>query len=212
MAAAASVGSAVYGAVNGAIEGRRSERALQRKRANEAAWYDRARYESPSQRSEYQFALSSLRDAWKERSQAEAGRNIVTGASQDAAAAVKAQQTKAEAEAQARMAAGETLRKDQLDAQHQKNLEAFDNEQAALHTQRAQNIAAAAGGASSAMGSVAAAAAGQKMQEDKLRNDYGVQVAHEGVATPPTVQGTVPVGGSGPHQAPLPDPNKLYNR
>jgi hypothetical protein len=109
-------------------------------------WYDRRYNEDATQRADAQRILALTEESIRNRNRQAAGAAAVTGASDESAAATKAQGNQALAEAASQIAVNGAQRKDEIEQQYQKRDDALEEQARGLQGQK-QSLLDIAGGA-----------------------------------------------------------------
>ena len=150
-----------------------------KKEADLANWRDRIMNEDPTQRASAQRTITKLSDMLRQRNQAVAGQQTVTGGTGAAAAAEKEASNQAVADAMSQVAASGDERKDRADQmamQGQMNIDdARAQMEAARYNQQGQAIQTAAGGVANAANSFMTAYA---MQNGKTASQKAAENAN----------------------------------
>ena len=154
--AGASLASSIFGGASAARRQREEERRLAEEKARNDAWYSRRYNESYADTAAGQNMIRMAKDAARENWKRDAGAAAVAGGSDAAVAEAKAAGNRMVGDTIARMAAGDTARKDNVDAAYRAENSRLSQQQMALGQQQAQNIADTAGGVSNALASAAA--------------------------------------------------------
>lgn len=155
--AAASIGSSIYGAVKGAQQARKQQRAIDNERKANEAWYNRRYNEDATQRADAQRILNKTRDIVKERNRAARGTQAVVGGTEESVRATEEQGANALSDAAGQIAANAETRKDAIEEQYHNNNSSLRLEAANLSAQKQANTAEAVKGAISAAGTIASA-------------------------------------------------------
>ena len=109
-------------------------------------WYNRRYNEDATQRADAQRLLSDLNDNVRQRNQAVAGTQAVTGGTEESVAASKAANNRAIADVVSQIAANGEQRKDAIEGQYMNRKTALNDQLNNLGMAKAQSIAAAAQG------------------------------------------------------------------
>ena len=151
----------IFGGIKRARAAKKAKRMLERQKAENKSWFDRAYNNDPTARASTQQALTNAREMLAQRSRQEAGRNAVTGASNESVAAQQQQANKAVADAVGQVAASADAQKEAANNSYREMQANTTQQLAAQEQQRANNIAqatqgvlAAAASASSGLESV----------------------------------------------------------
>lgn len=121
----------------------------QRKNQN---WYDRRYNEDATQRADAQAVLTRTEEAIRNRNRNAAGAQAVMGGTDESVAAAKEANSKAMADAAARIAANGDRRKDAIEQQYQARDQQLDNQLNQIETGKAQQVAQATGALGNAAG------------------------------------------------------------
>ena len=121
----------------------------QRKNQN---WYDRRYNEDATQRADAQAVLTRTEEAIRNRNRNAAGAQAVMGGTDESVAAAKEANSKAMADAAARIAANGDRRKDAIEQQYQARGQQLDNQFNQIETGKAQQVAQATGALGNAAG------------------------------------------------------------
>lgn len=132
---------------------------LARRKDEEQSWYDRNYLADPTQRADAQRAINMVSEELKKRSRSTAGRAAMGGATEEAVAQERANDSQAMADVIGTIAAEGEKRKEAVDAQHHANMQNLDDMQFNLQQQeaarKAQNMQAAMASAGSLAASIA---------------------------------------------------------
>lgn len=158
--AAAGLASSLFGASKAAKARREAQRLQEKRERQEQAWYDRRYNEDYLDTAAGQNLMRQANDyadkVWRKAE----GAKAVGGATDAATAQAKESANRMVGNAVANIAANDTQRKDNVDSQHQRNLQQFNEQEQARLEQKAGDITAASQNASNAMMSMGAALEG----------------------------------------------------
>lgn len=153
--AAAGLASSVIGGVKSSEAARKAERRQREREAEENAYYTRRYNEDYADTAAGQNLIRRAKDYARENWRKAAGAQAVAGGTDAAAAMAKEAGNKMVGDTLANIAAQDTARKANVDAQHNAARQAFAQQDMARDTARAQAIAQASAAASNAMMSAA---------------------------------------------------------
>jgi hypothetical protein len=149
-----SAASSIFGGIKASREAKKQKRAIEAKRAQNEAWYNRRYNEDGTQRADAVRLLTMTQDNIRQRNRAAAGRAAVTGGTEESIAADKEAGNEALANATSTIAAQADARKDTIEQQYQQNDEAYVDKLNNISTQKANNIANAVQGVASTAGQI----------------------------------------------------------
>lgn len=202
VAAAASIGNALFGAASARKEKQRQERMYNRAILDNENWYKRRYNEDATARADAQAAMTRANEANARRTRAARGRKAVVGGTDASMASVQRANAKAVGDALANITVNAQSRKDNIEAQYRQrdsDLRARKSDALAAASQvERQNTAAAATGLINAAANVAAASAGGSSTGAAAKGGIGI-TASDAAAMSKSVRGT-----------PLPD-QIMYN-
>lgn len=206
ISAAAAIGSSIYSGVRSAKAAKAKQKALNKQKAENEAWYQRRYNEDPTQRADAQRLLRLTEDKIRQSNQAAQGTQAVVGGSEASVAATKEANAKALSDTMSDIAARGEARKDQIEASYMQRKQALDSQQANYDEERANNETQAV--ASGLQGISQAAGAIDKMpsqinkskaqpkdykselsplQSDKAGQTYNNEVGHNGQSYKPYI-------------------------
>ncbi|MEG1543264.1 MAG: hypothetical protein RR382_01890 [Tannerellaceae bacterium] len=152
-------GLSAVGSIGGALAGRSAAKKqaemLKNQQAKNQAWYDRRYNEDSTQRADAQAALTRMKDAMTQRSQASAGAAAVMGAGPEAQAVENESQNQALAATVSNIAQAGEQRKDAIEGQYLQQDAALTGAAMGMEAQKGQNIAGAIGGIGQAAAGIA---------------------------------------------------------
>lgn len=145
---ALSLGSAIVNGISG-NEARKAQReALERKKKDNEAWYNRKYNEDPLQRADAVRMLTMMSEQIRNRNKAAKGRQAVMGGTDDSVTATREANAKTAADATAQIVAANEARKDNIEQQYLANKRNIEQSE---QQQRAQEAAAGASTIGSAL-------------------------------------------------------------
>lgn len=163
LAAAASLGSTIFGGITSSNANKKAQRQLDAEKAVTQNERRRKYYENPLDRPDVQnlirVAQQQADKIWKR----EQGASAVAGSTEANSQMAKEAGNQMVADVTSNIAANDATRKDMVDAQYRSDEKQLAQQQMALDRQKGQNIADAAGQAASAIGQLALSYAGTKM-------------------------------------------------
>ena len=137
-------GAAIAGGITGAKSAAKQQRMLNQQKMQNQRWYDQRYNEDSTQRADAQAALTNMRNAMAERSQASAGAAAVMGGTNEQAAAEKAAENSALGQTTQQIVVNGENRKDSIENQYQTRDQQLSQEQLNTERQKAQNMQNAA--------------------------------------------------------------------
>lgn len=140
------IGGAIFGGISASKAMKRAKRNIQGQMKENENWYNRRYNEDATQRADAQRLLSNLNDNVRQRNQAVAGAQAVTGGTEESVAARKAANNRAIADVVSHIAANGEERKDAIEGQYMNRKTALNDQLNNLGMAKAQSIAAAAQG------------------------------------------------------------------
>lgn len=138
------LGASIVGNIAAAREARKAREVLERRAADNQAWYDRRYNEDATQRADAQRLLSITEERIRQRNKAAAGRAAVMGGTDESVAVTKAAGNKALGNVVGHIAADGSRRKDAIEGQYEARKDALAQHEAATHTHQAGAISGAA--------------------------------------------------------------------
>lgn len=120
-------------------------------------WYDRRYNEDATQRADAVRVMEMLNDTIRQRNKARAGQQIVMGGNAASVAAGNEADSRATAEAAARIAAAGEARKDRIEESYRATKQNLQNQLNSIEAGKAQNTAQAIQGVTSAAGNALSA-------------------------------------------------------
>lgn len=142
--AALAIGGGIANAIGGAARRRAQRKMLEERKARVTGWYDRAMNEDPTKRASTRYLLTKTEEAVRNRNRAARGRAAVMGGTQDAVIAAQEINANAMADTTAKIVAANEARSDKAEEQYRRDLEAVENQQAAMKADEAGQTADAA--------------------------------------------------------------------
>lgn len=163
MSAAASIGNGIFGAASARKQQRDQQRAIDKEKAEERAFFRRAYNEDATQRASNQRLLMRANEMNKKRALAAAGKKAVIGGTDASQAAVQQANAEAMGNAVSDIAARSDDKKDALAAQHRRTMSGLNRQSAEIKAQaeaaKRNAVAQAATGAVNTAASMIAAGA-----------------------------------------------------
>lgn len=147
--AVGAVGS-IFGGIAASKAMKRAKKNIEAQREKNQDWYDRRYNEDATQRSDAQSILTQAQESIKQRNRQAAGSAAVMGGTEESAAATKAANNQALADATAQIAANADARKDNIEATYLENDNAYTDKLNELEAGKAKNIAEAVKGVTNA--------------------------------------------------------------
>lgn len=144
-AAAGAVGN-IFGGISKNRMLKKQMKMINEQKKENQNWYDRRYNEDATQRADAQAMLTQTAEAIRLRNQAAAGSAAVGGATEEGAAATKAANAQAMADATSRIAVAGANRKDAIESQYRARNEQLDETLRGLQGQK-QSVLDVAGGA-----------------------------------------------------------------
>lgn len=135
MSAAASIGNGIFGAASARKQQRDQQRAIDKEKAEERAFFRRAYNEDATQRASNQRLLMRANEMNKKRSLAAAGKKAVIGGTDASQAAVQQANAEAMGNAVSDIAARSDDKKDALAAQHRRTMSGLNRQSAEIKAQ-----------------------------------------------------------------------------
>lgn len=158
--AAAGVASSIFGGIQANKARKQAKREQQRRERAEQAWYDRRYNQDYLDTAAGQNLMRQANEYADKQWRKAEGAKAVGGGTDAATAQAKESANRMVGNTVANIAAADTQRKDNVDSQHQSNLQNFSNQTQARYEQQAQDITNASQNASNAMMSMGAALEG----------------------------------------------------
>lgn len=174
--AAATLASAIIGAVGSANANRKRDALISTQRKENKRWYETKSAEDYTSRSDVQAVLKKQREILDEYSKRARAVNVVAGGTDEQVAAQKAQVNKTIADTMADIAAQGAAYKDSIEQQYRQQDAALNQQQAAIYGQQGATIAQAAGqGVSAGLNLV-----GSGLENTTTKNIKALESAIEG--------------------------------
>lgn len=129
ISAAAAIGSSIYSGVRSAKAAKERQKALDRQKAENEAWYQRRYNEDPTQRADAQRLLRLTEEKIRQSNQAAQGTQAVVGGSEASVAATKEANAKALSDTMSDIAARGEARKDNIESSYMQRKQALDDAQ-----------------------------------------------------------------------------------
>lgn len=164
------VAGSVIGGISSKKQMRRMQEELERRRAEDRDWYNRAYNEDITQRADAQRAITRAEEVMKSRNAAAAGTAAVMGGSNDAVVAAQDANNRTLADVTSRIAANGEERKAQVESEYNARKDALAQQQMGLDMQRAQARAQATQGLFNAAGSILSAVDWEGINGKKVEN------------------------------------------
>lgn len=140
------VGS-IFGGIKASQAMKQVKNNLNEQRRRNQDWYDRRYNEDATQRADAQAILAKTEESIRNRNRQAAGAQAVMGGTEESAAATKAANAQAMADAATNIALSGERRKDMIEQQYQQKDDAIQSELNDLERGRAANTSQAAAGA-----------------------------------------------------------------
>lgn len=182
ISAAAAVGSAIYSGVRSAKAARAKQKALDRQKAGNEAWYQRRYNEDTTQRADAQRLLRLTEEKIRQSNQSAAGTQAVVGGSEASVAATKEANAKALSDTMSDIAAKGEARKDRVEESYMSRKNALDTQQMSLDEEKANNETQAV--ASGLQGIGQAAGALDKMSSQIKKASKNNSAAYKSESSP----------------------------
>ncbi|MCM1224797.1 MAG: hypothetical protein NC548_61145 [Lachnospiraceae bacterium] len=147
----------IFGGISASKAMKKVKKNLQEQQRKNQDWYDRRYNEDATQRADAQRILAKTEEMIRDRNRSAAGRQAVTGGTEESVASVKEANNQAQAEAASRIAAQGDARKDAIEQQYQQRDDAYQQQLNNLEMMKAQGIAQAVQGVAQAVGGMAGA-------------------------------------------------------
>ena len=142
----------IFGGIKASQAMKNYKRNVQGQMAENEDWYNRRYNEDATQRADAQRVLTLTEDAIRKRNRAAAGSQAMMGGNEAAVAAQREANSKATAEAAARIAAAGEARKDRIEESYLNRKQNLQDQLNNIEVGKAQNISQAVQGVSSAAG------------------------------------------------------------
>lgn len=142
--AAATLGSAIYGAVASSKQNKKAQQLLQQQRDDNRNWYNAKMSEDFTMRSDAQALINKQRELLNEQYKNAKATNVVAGGSDASVAMQKAAANDAMAQTMSNIASEAASYKDQVEQQYRSQDAALNQQQAQNYANQAQATAAAA--------------------------------------------------------------------
>lgn len=152
--AALGVAGSIIGGISSKKQMRRMREELERRKAENRDWYNRAYNEDITQRADAQRAITRAEEAMKSRNAAAAGTAAVMGGSNDAVVAAQDANNRTLADITSRIAASGEERKAKVEENYNKIKDALEQQQMELDMQKVRAKAQATQGLFNAAGSI----------------------------------------------------------
>lgn len=149
------IGASIFGGISASKAMKKYKKNLEGRMKENENWYNRRYNEDATQRADAQRILTIISDNIRQRNQAAAGVQAVTGGSEESVAATKAANNQALAEAASQIAANGARRKDQVESQYLGTKSELSDKLNNLEQARAQNTAQAVMGVAQAGAGIA---------------------------------------------------------
>ena len=143
--AAASLGSAIYGAVKSSKANNNARKLIQQQRDENRRWYEKRRAEDYTMRSDVQAALKRQRELLAEQYENARRTNVVAGGTPEALALQQQAANRSVAQATTDIASNAAAYKDAVENQYRAQDAALNQQQAQSYQQQAAQTAQAAG-------------------------------------------------------------------
>lgn len=147
------VGS-IFGGISASKAMKKVKNNLNAQREANQNWYDRRYNEDATQRADAQAMIARTEEAIRNRNRQVAGAQAVMGGTEESAAATKAANAQALADAAAQIAINGERRKDAIEAQYQAKDDAIQSQLDDMERNRAGGIAQATQGINTTMGNL----------------------------------------------------------
>lgn len=147
----------IFGGISASKAMRRVKKNLQAQREANQNWYDRRYNEDATQRADAQRILTQTEESIRNRNRQAAGAQAVMGGTDESAAAAKAANAQALADATSQIAAGAENRKDQIEQTYQQRDSQINEALNNLEINKAQAISQAVQGVAKAGAGIAGA-------------------------------------------------------
>jgi hypothetical protein len=181
--AALAIGGGIANAIGGAARRRAQRKMLEERKARVTGWYDRAMNEDPTKRASTRYLLTKTEEAVRNRNRAARGRAAVMGGTQDAVIAAQEINANAMADTTAKIVAANEARRDKAEEQYRRDLEAVENQQAAMKADEAGQTADAAASIMKTGASIATAVdsanSGSSSKEPTVAEKYNAAEAKQ---------------------------------
>lgn len=181
--AALAIGGGIANAIGGAARRKAQRKMLEERKARVTGWYDRAMNEDPTKRASTRYLLTKTEEAVRNRNRAARGRAAVMGGTQDAVIAAQEINANAMADTTAKIVAANEARKDKAEEQYRRDLEAVENQQAAMKADEAGQTADAAASIMKTGASIATAVdsanSGSSSKEQTVAEKYNAAEAKQ---------------------------------
>lgn len=152
---ALSAGGAIFGGISASRAMKKAKQNIEAQRKKNQDWYDQRYNEDATQRADAQRILTQTEESIKQRNRAAAGSAAVMGGTDESVAAAKAANNKALADATSQIAANADARKDNIEATHLQNDNAYNEQLNNLEIAKAQAVSQAVQGVANAGASIA---------------------------------------------------------
>lgn len=147
---AVGVGSSIFGGISASKAMKEAKKSIENQRKANQNWYDRRYNEDATQRADAQRILSTTYENARRQNRQAAGVSAVMGGTPESAAATKAANAQAMAEAASRIAVAGEARKDNIESQYRATDQALDAQLANMEMQKANAISQAMSGVAQA--------------------------------------------------------------
>lgn len=144
----------IFGGISASKAMKRAKKNVEAQRKKNQDWYDRRYNEDATQRADAQRILTQTEESIKQRNKQAAGSAAVMGGTDESVAAAKAANNQALADATSQIAANAEARKDNIEATHMANDNAFVEQLNQLEQGKAQAIGQAVQGVANAASSM----------------------------------------------------------
>ena len=184
ISAAAAVGSAIYSGVRSAKAAKAKQKALDKQKAENEAWYQRRYNEDPTQRADAQRLLRLTEEKIRQSNQAAAGTQAVVGGSEASVAATKEANARALSDTMSDIAARGEARKDKVEEAYMTRKNALDTQQMNLDEEKANNETQAVAAGMQGIGQAAGALDKMPSQIKKTKSNSTVTTTSVPESTP----------------------------
>lgn len=153
----------IFGGISASKAMKKKKKNLEKRLAENQAWYDRRYNEDATQRADAQRILTQTAEAIKNRNKAASGTAAVMGGTEESVAATKAANAKAMADAASQIAVAGDRRKDDIEAQYMNRKSNLEDSLNDMEVNRANQIATAVTGVADAGAGIANAFGGENI-------------------------------------------------
>lgn len=141
------IGAGIFGGISASKAMKKVKKNLQSQKDDNEDWYNRRYYEDSTQRADAQRVLTALNDNLLRRNQSIEGAQAVMGGTAESAAAARAANNEAVADAASRIAVNGERRKDSIEGQYMERKSALNDKLNNMEVQKANAMAQAVRGA-----------------------------------------------------------------